>query len=131
MKGSVVSIVKRSVAALAAGLVPAKDRGNARHGDNRAVMIYGQNAGAVARLTVTAIDAADVPEYGRGVYLVIEGDFHADLRDAIAGAAAAGDRDLCIFLNEPAKANLLEQLEHHRTIISLQEAMAAQARARG
>jgi hypothetical protein len=131
---SIFAAIRRSIAAavaIAADLMPPKDRGTAQHGDKRAVMILGDNTGAVVRLTVTAIDAGDAVEYGRGVYLAIEGDFGADLRGALANAVLAGDKDICIFLNEPAKANLLEQLETHRTIVAMHQAMAEQNRKRG
>jgi hypothetical protein len=123
MRESIKNIVSRFAA-----LVPAKDRGNAAGGDMRAVMILGDNTGEPARLTINAIAAEDVPEFGRGVYLLIEGYFGADLVKPIARAAENKDGDICIFLNEPAKANLLEQLETHRTIVSLHDAMAKQAK---
>ena len=94
----------------------------------RAVMIVGKDGGVPVVLRINALSMEDTAALGTGgVYLQIAGELGKSIAAAIAAAAKSKDVDVCVYLDDGARRDLVEQLSRFETILSLHALMAKQA----
>lgn len=97
-----------------------------------AVMIVGKDGGVNVVLRINALSMEDTAKLGTGgVYLQIAGTLGKSIAGAIAASAKSKDSDVCVYLDDAARKDLVEQLARFDTILDLHTLMAQQNAAKG